>query len=412
MQEAANMAILDSACTKTVTGCIWRDIYLESLPKEERNKIKRYPGGTNFKFGGETKIRSIEKSEVPCDIAGKKTTILVDVVDSDIPLLLSKPDMQRLGFRLNMENDTYTLEVDGRITELDTASSGHYYLPVNNCEIEVHNVHLAIEEESFDQKKKMIHKLFDSDCEEILNSISEKCEVCERFKRTPCHSVVCLPLATKFNQVVAMGLKQFRPGIYFLHFIDLVTRYSLAKVIRRKSPKVIINEVAMVWLASGLWPPEKFLIDNGGEFANDYYKELTEQFNIEICGTSANSPWQNGICERNHYIVDVCVEKMIEDGPSMKLEVVLAWVVNVKNSMENHDGFSPIQLVLGTNPHLPSVSTNRLPAMENPEKSEAVTKHLIALHAARRAFTKAESSDRIHRALKHKVRVSNEFFCN
>ena len=72
IQEAANMAILDSACTKTVTGCIWRDIYLESLSKEERNKIKHYPGGTNFKFGGETKIRSIEKLEIPCNVAGKK----------------------------------------------------------------------------------------------------------------------------------------------------------------------------------------------------------------------------------------------------------------------------------------------------------------------------------------------------
>ena len=60
MQEAANMAILDSAYTKTVTGYIWRDIYLESLSKEERNKIKHYPGDTNFKFGGETKIRSNE----------------------------------------------------------------------------------------------------------------------------------------------------------------------------------------------------------------------------------------------------------------------------------------------------------------------------------------------------------------
>ena len=60
MQEAANMAILDSACTKTVTGCIWRNIYQESLSKEERNKIKHYPGGTNFKFDRETKIKSIE----------------------------------------------------------------------------------------------------------------------------------------------------------------------------------------------------------------------------------------------------------------------------------------------------------------------------------------------------------------
>ena len=77
----------------------------------------------------------------------------------------------------------------------------------------------------------------------------------------------------------------------------------------------------------------------------------------------------NGICERNHYMVDVCVGKMIEDDPSMKLEVALAWAVNAKNSMQNHNGFSPIQLVSGTNPNLPSVSTNRLLAMENPEKS-------------------------------------------
>ena len=75
---------------------------------------------------------------------------------------------------------------------------------------------------------------FESDCAEIINSISETCEVCKRFKRTPYRPVVCLLLATKFNQAAAMDLKQFRPGIHFLHFIDLFTRYSLAKVIRMK----------------------------------------------------------------------------------------------------------------------------------------------------------------------------------
>ena len=69
---------------------------------------------------------------------------LVDVIDSGIPLLLSKPDMQHLGFRLNMENNT--LEVDGRVIELDTTSSEYYYLPVNNREIEVHHDYLAIQE--------------------------------------------------------------------------------------------------------------------------------------------------------------------------------------------------------------------------------------------------------------------------
>ena len=103
-----------------------------------------------------------------------------------------------------------------------------------------------------------------------------------------------------------------------------------------------------------------------------------------------NSPWQNGRYERNYYIVDVCVKKMIDDDPGMKLDVALAWAVNAKNSMQNHNGFSPIYLVLGTSLNLPLVSTNRLPSMENPEKSEAVTKHLTALHAARRAFESYE----------------------
>ena len=86
--------------------------------------------------------------------------------------------------------------------------------------------------------------------------------------------MVCLPLTTKFNQVVAMELKQFCPGIYFLHFIDLFTRYSLAKVIRRILAGVTINEVAMVWLASGFGPPEKFLIDNGESLRMRIIKNL------------------------------------------------------------------------------------------------------------------------------------------
>ena len=135
----------------------------------------------------------------------------------------------------------------------------------------IHKLHRQFAHPSAKNLKALMRNAdtFDSDCEEIIHSISEKCEVCKRFKRTPCCPVVRLPLATKFNQVVAMDLKQFRPGIYSLHFIDLFTRHSLANVIRWKLPEVIINEVAMVWLASGFGPSEKFLMDNGGEFANE-----------------------------------------------------------------------------------------------------------------------------------------------
>ena len=428
MTEAAHAAVLDSACTKTVAGCAWRDMYIESLSAKEKKQVRFLPGGTNFKFGGGNSIKSEGRIQFPCTIAGQKTTITTDVVDSDIPLLLSKPDMKRLGFKLNMTDDS--LEVNGNKIELDTTSSGHYYVSLKECEVGVENVHMMMEQKSHDEKEKMIKKLhrqfahptaqslkaimknaevFDDDCNTIIQEISSKCDVCKRFKKTPARPVVCMPMAKQFNDVVAMDLKKYG-DIYFLHFIDLFTRFSKSKVIRRKTPKVIVNGVATEWIASGFGPPKKFLTDNGGEFDNPEYRELAEQFNVEVCATAAYSPWSNGICERNHYVVDTCVQKMMEEDPHMEIDVALAWAVNAKNSMQNHSGFSPIQLVLGTNPNLPSVMMNKPPALEHAEVSDTVIKHLNALHAARRAFAKAESSERIRRALRHNIRVPEVTF--
>ena len=50
-----------------------------------------------------------------------------------------------------------------------------------------------------------------------------------------------------------------------------------------------------MWIASGFGAPRKFLIDNGGQFANNLYKEMAAHFNVEVCNTGAESPWQNGI---------------------------------------------------------------------------------------------------------------------
>ena len=38
--ETVNAAVLDSACTKMVTGRAWRDTYLESLSERERFQVK------------------------------------------------------------------------------------------------------------------------------------------------------------------------------------------------------------------------------------------------------------------------------------------------------------------------------------------------------------------------------------
>ena len=97
------------------------------------------------------------------------------------------------------------------------------------------------------------------------------------------------------------------------------------------------------------------------------------------------------------------VRKIIEDT-GCSIETALAWAVNAKNSLQNIYGFSPYQLVFGRNPTLPSVFTDKLPALEGVTSSQLVADHLNAMHAMRREFVRLESCEKVRRALRSKVR--------
>ena len=246
MCETVNAAVLDSACTKTVTGCAWRDTNLESLSNKERSQIKTLPRGTVFRFGGEMKKESSEKLILPCTTARRKVLIQTDVVDSDIPLLLSKPDMKRLGLQINMENDT--AKIFDKVTDLGTTPSGHHFIPIRDCDFPIEDVHFATEDKSYEDKKRIVQKLHrqfahpsarnlkalmkdadavDSEMNEIIEQISDNCNVCKWFKRTPACPVVCMPLANKFNPFTSAFSQPTDPIL--LNFPEV--RYFLTAVV-------------------------------------------------------------------------------------------------------------------------------------------------------------------------------------
>ena len=55
--------------------------------------------------------------------------------------------------------------------------------------------------------------------------------------------------------------------------------------------------------------------------------ETCENLNIEVLKTGAESPFQNGLCERNHAVVDGMLEKLIADNPEIDLDIALASAV-------------------------------------------------------------------------------------
>ena len=96
--------------------------------------------------------------------------------------------------------------------------------------------------------------------------------------------------------------------------------------------------------------------------------------------------------------------KTMED-PKCDMETALARAISAKNALQNHSGYSPNQLVFGTNANLPSVITDLAPVLESFTSSDIVRRNLNALHDTRKNFIKAESSERVKRALRLNVRT-------
>ena len=93
LSASIHSATLDTECSSTVAGEQWITCYLDSLTPDELAEVKREPSDTVFKFGGGEQIKSSEKTTLPCWLAGVKCLIQADVVNSEIPLLLTKTTM-------------------------------------------------------------------------------------------------------------------------------------------------------------------------------------------------------------------------------------------------------------------------------------------------------------------------------
>ena len=107
--ETLGSAVLDSGASSTVCGTKWYKCFLETLTDAQKKKIVKRKGVRTFKFGDGNKLNSLYKVILPCVIADIEVSIITDVMNSDIPLLLSKDAMKKAGTCLSFEDDTVTM---------------------------------------------------------------------------------------------------------------------------------------------------------------------------------------------------------------------------------------------------------------------------------------------------------------
>ena len=75
---------------------------------------------------------------------------------------------------------------------------------------------------------------------------------------------------------------------------------------------------------------------------------MNKKLGIETSATPGESPFSNGVVERNKKVLYEALMKTMKDA-QCDVETSLAWAVSTKNALQNHGGYSPNQLVFGTN---------------------------------------------------------------
>ncbi len=432
LTEALGCAVLDTACTKTVCGKKWLDNYVENLENHQRKKVSMTDTNRKFRFGDGKKVHSIISASIPAKIGNTQCQIETEVVDADIPLLLSKDSLKRAKTQLNIQDDEASMF--GEPVELQFTSSGHYCVKLQDDgttgfdEVTSHSEEdeqvMFLKDNLSDEELRKIltklHKQFGhastenltklitkaghdtSGMVEKIDKIVERCDHCIKYRKTPAKPVVSVPLATDFNDVVAVDLHELGKNIWYLHIIDHFTRFSAGAIVKDKKATTFVQKFIQHWICIH-GSPAKLLSDNGGEFNNKEVQEMCENFNIEVKTTPGYSPWSNGLVERHNQTLTTILQKT-KDDQGCDWDTALAWALAAKNSLCNVHGFSAYQLVYGRNPNLPSILVDKPPALEGTTSSVVVGKHVGALYASRKAFTEAECSERLRRALRKQIR--------
>ena len=433
LKESLGMAVLDTGCSRTLVGEIWLKEYYHTLSEKEMQLVKSYPTKTSYVFGDGEEVKSRECVEFPVYIGSQMLKIKADVVSSEIPLLMGRPSMVR--GRINIFVSEKEIEILGERVGLVQTSTGHLCLPLTNkllmkdypSSIILNTT--CLKNCSLSEKKQKaikLHKQFshpskerllsfvknsrgfrDKDFLKCIEECTDNCQICLEFKRPKLRPIVAFPLGNKFNDVVCLDLKEIvHNKSYILHLIDSTTRYSAAKVIYSKNQNEIIQAVFSIWIAY-FGSPRMFLTDNGGEFNNAAFREMNEKLNIVTATTAAECGFSNGIVERHHLVIAEAMEKTIKDEKCSE-EMALSWAISAKNALSGYGGISPNMMVFGNNTNVPSVLHDKLPALETNTVNDVVRNNINAQHVARKKYIEAESSAKIKRALKSKVRNYND----
>lgn len=126
VHEMQKCAVIDTGCTRTVCGKRWLRDYLKTIKSTINSKRSHKP----FRFGNGKTIYSFKKVVIPAVIADTRCKIEIEILDINIPLILSKTSLKKANGILDLKNDYASLF--GRPVKLKSSDSGHYFIEISS----------------------------------------------------------------------------------------------------------------------------------------------------------------------------------------------------------------------------------------------------------------------------------------
>ena len=416
--------VLDTGCIKSVSSTVRLNAFLSKLHPATRDRVRVEHSSRVFKFGGGQKRTSVGTFYIPCSLQGANMIFIVEGVEQDdLPCLMSKEGMKRAGVIIDVKRDVAT--IFDKEVKLKENEAGHYVIELEDYDYdtEEHAVMWTGAEKNEDQIVRELTKIhkglghpsqkalermikadgsFSKSVDNALNKIYENCSTCLQFRKGKTTPKVAPPMAYEVNDCMTLDLKLYpKWGRNILYMVDDFSRYMTAVPIKDKEGRTIVREFMAKWIFGTPYGPCKtVLTDNGTEFVNWEFREMCEKLGIRHVTTGAWSPWSNGKNERNHHTVDIMLEKMLHDDPSMKFEDALSKAVYARNTMINVNGFSPAQILAGKQPRLPGATNDNNPSQDEVDtSSRTVFDHIKGLQVAKKAFIKTDNGDKLKKAM-------------
>ena len=132
VDETLNCEFLDGGCTKNVCRKTWLDSYLNTLTETDAQKVVEESSSSSFRSGDGNSKTAYKSVTIPARIGNEDIMIKTDIIDSDLPFLLSKKTMKKGDVKIHFARDKVSFL--NQNVDIVFTSSSHYAIPISRTE--------------------------------------------------------------------------------------------------------------------------------------------------------------------------------------------------------------------------------------------------------------------------------------